>query len=184
MALKNCSGYCCSGKNCSTHSNKNSKGCIAHRRATLLQELQIMYCEEDGANNSTMIFIEYKISGIKVCKDFYHEASGISDRMFNDAVAYVLGLRTSDDLARYLNKDNIDYSTNVPKKVIRQCSDERAQHVIKFLHHYFTYSVDYSPNGKYYLDYYKMLFVLLIRSCCCYYRRRSTLYSFYIHIPV
>ena len=96
--------------------------------------------------------IDYKIAGHKVCKNFFFEASAISERMFNDAVAYVLGLRTSDDMATFLNKNNKDDGgkarVDVPKKLIDHCSDDSSQHVVRFLNHYFTYSVEWCPRGK------------------------------------
>jgi hypothetical protein len=82
-----------------TFNEDKNTGCITRRRFAILQELQTLYLETDGVKS-----IDYKIAGHKVCKNFFFEASAISERMFNDAVAYVLGLRTSDDMENFFAK--------------------------------------------------------------------------------
>jgi len=128
-----------------TFNEDKKTGCITRRRFAILQELQTLYLETDGVKS-----IDYKIAGHKVCKNFFFEASAISERMFNDAVAYVLGLRTSDDMENFFHKNNdgIRGKATIPKKLIDHCSNDSSQHVVKFLNHYFTYSVEWCPRGK------------------------------------
>ena len=89
-----------------------TKGCVANRRLTLLRDLETLLVEEAGGKK-----IDYKISGRRVCEDFYFQASGVTTRMFNDCVSFAIGLRTSDDMARFLNREEIGGSKlTVPKK--------------------------------------------------------------------
>ena len=106
--------------------------------------MQALLVEDESSST-----IDYKINGHRVCKAFYFEASGFSERLFNDAVAYVLGYRTSGAMANFLNRE-ITRGTKlrIPEKLVRHCSLESAEHVVKFLNHYFTYSVEWSPNGE------------------------------------
>ena len=117
-----------------TYSEDQKTGCITRRRFAILRELQTLYLETDGVKS-----IDYKIAERRVCKNVFFEASAVSERMCNDSVAYVLGLRTSDDMAKFFNKRNIADGSkamvNVPKKLIDHCSDESSQHVVNFLNH-------------------------------------------------
>ena len=124
--------------------DKKQKGCVIERRLVLIRDLETLYVERAGVK-----LIDYRITGHEVCKDFYFEASYVSQRMFDDAVAYVLGQRTSDDMVRFFSKgSNENGILPIPKRLIRHCSDNVAQQVVKFLNHYFTYSVEWSPHGK------------------------------------
>jgi len=128
-----------------THSEVNKSAAIKNRRLALLRDLNTMYLRDE--NHRTGI-IEYKISGQRVCKSFYFEATGISTRMFNDAVSYTLGKRTSADLESFLNKTGKASTIPVPKKLKTHLSNSRSEHVVKFLNHYFTYSVEWSPHER------------------------------------
>ena len=127
-----------------SNSIKNKPHTNSQRTLSLLTELQALLVEDESSST-----IDYKINGHRVCKAFYFEASGFSERLFNDAVAYVLGYRTSGAMANFLNRE-ITRGTKlrIPEKLVRHCSLESAEHVVKFLNHYFTYSVEWSPNGE------------------------------------
>ena len=122
----------------------NRPNSISQRTLSLLTELQALLVEEESSST-----IDYKINGHRVCKAFYFEASGFSERMFNDAVAYVLGYRTSGAIANFLNKELVrGTKLPIPEKLLKHCSSENSEHVVKFLNHYFTYSVEWSPHGE------------------------------------
>jgi hypothetical protein len=65
-------------------------GTVSGRKTKLLSDLY-------GFLNFDLLrqisFIDYKISGRRVCKSFFKEASKITERMFNDCVAHVLEKR-------------------------------------------------------------------------------------------
>ena len=122
----------------------NKPNSIAQRTLALLTDLQALLLEDE-----TSSMIDYKVNGHRVCKGFYFEASGFTERTLNDAVAYVLGYRTSVEIAKFLSKEIVRGTKfYMPKKIVKHCSPESAEHVVKFLNHYFTYSVEWSPNGN------------------------------------
>jgi hypothetical protein len=118
--------------------------CIRNRRLALLRELSSMFLIEDANPGK----IDYKIGGFRVCKAFYFQATGMSKRMFNEGVAYILGNRTTEDLQHFLTKNKSKESIPVPKKLKSHLCDASAEHVVKFLNHYFTYSVEWSPHER------------------------------------
>jgi hypothetical protein len=128
-----------------THSLVNKKACIKNRRIALLRDLNSLYLRDENHDNGS---IDYKISGRRICKSFYFEATGMSVRMFNDAVAYVLGNRSSDDLEKFLNKTGKKEGIPVPKKLKSHLTDSNSQHVVKFLNNYFTFKVEWSPHER------------------------------------
>jgi hypothetical protein len=81
-------------------------------------------------------------------KSFYFEATGMSVRMFNDAVAYVLGNRSSDDSEKFLNKTGKKEGIPVPKKLKSYLTDSNSEHVVKCLKDYFTFKVEWSPHER------------------------------------
>jgi hypothetical protein len=127
-----------------TYNEVNKTLCIRNRRITILRELSTMFL----VGNDGIGTIDYKVGGYRVCKTFYFQATGISKRMFNDGVSYILGTRTTNDLQNFLTKNKGKESIPIPKKLKSHLSDSSAEHVVKFLTHYFTYSVEWSPHER------------------------------------
>ena len=150
-----------------THSQVNKAACIKNRRLALLRDLNTMYLRDTIHDNG---IIEYKISGKRVCKSFYFEATAMSTRMFNDAVSYTLGKRTSEDLESFLGKtDQKDVIPVLKKLKTHLTNDSNFEHVIKFLKHYFTFSVEWSPHSRdvrYMHMTYKYLYKHFYVPCC------------------
>ena len=70
--------------------------------------------------------------------------------MFNDVLGYVLQSRTSEDMRKFLQlRDEEKDDDLLPAYMGRWCSVEGADTCLEFLDYYFTYCVEWSPNGKY-----------------------------------
>ena len=52
------------------------------------------------------------------------------------------------DLESFLSKTGKKDAIPVPKKLAGHLTDSSAEHVVKFLNHYFTYSVEWSPHER------------------------------------
>ena len=68
--------------------------------------------------------------------------------MFNDGVSYILGNRTTEDLQNFLTKNKSKESIPILKKLKSRLSNSTAEPVVKFLNHYFTFSVEWSPHER------------------------------------
>ena len=68
--------------------------------------------------------------------------------MFRDAVEHVLQTRTSDDMAKFiLCNDAKDTEVIFPTYLGKWCGVDGADSCLEFLDYYFTYCVEWSPNG-------------------------------------
>ena len=68
--------------------------------------------------------------------------------MFLDAVEHVLQTRTSDDMAKFiLRKDAKGTEVIVPTYLGKWCDVHGADSCLEFMEYYFTYCVEWSPNG-------------------------------------
>ena len=68
--------------------------------------------------------------------------------MFNDGVSYILGNRTTEDLQNFLTKNKSKESIPTPKRLKSHLSNSTAEPVVKFLNHYLTFSVEWSPHER------------------------------------
>ena len=68
--------------------------------------------------------------------------------MFNDGVSYILGNRTTEDLQNFLTKNKSKESIPTPKKLKSHFSNSTAEPVVKFLNHYLSFSVEWSPHER------------------------------------